>query len=82
MHAKPDLRVFLKWLIARSGSVITDVIQLQPADQKSRDGKTQSIPKPDGGIRTCADSDPLFDLDCNRAFCLVFEFHGCGTHIR
>ena len=27
MHAKPDLRVFLKWMIARSGSVITDVIQ-------------------------------------------------------
>ena len=28
MHAKPDLREFLKWLIARSGSVITDVITL------------------------------------------------------
>ena len=27
MHAKPDLRVFLKWMIARSGSVITDVIR-------------------------------------------------------
>ena len=27
MHANPDLRVFLKWMIARSGSVITDVIQ-------------------------------------------------------
>ena len=27
MHAKPDLRVFLKWMIAGSGSVITDVIQ-------------------------------------------------------
>ena len=27
MHAKPDLRVFLKWKIAGSGSVITDVIQ-------------------------------------------------------
>ena len=26
MHAKPDLRVFLKWIIAGSGSVITDVI--------------------------------------------------------
>ena len=26
MHAKPDLRVFLKWMIARSGSVITDVM--------------------------------------------------------
>ena len=26
MHAKPDLRVFLKWTINRSGSVITDVI--------------------------------------------------------
>ena len=29
MHAKPDLRVFLKWMIAGSGSVITDVIQHQ-----------------------------------------------------
>ena len=29
MHAKPDLRVFLKWMIAGSGSVITDVIRLQ-----------------------------------------------------
>ena len=28
MHTKPDLRVFLKWLIARSGSVITDVMRL------------------------------------------------------
>ena len=27
MHAKPDLRVFLKWMIAGSGSVITAVIQ-------------------------------------------------------
>ena len=26
MHAKPDLRVFLKWKITRSGSVIMDVI--------------------------------------------------------
>ena len=29
MHTKPDLRVFLKWMIAGSGSVITDVIWLQ-----------------------------------------------------
>ena len=28
MHAKPDLRVLLKWMIAGSGSVITDVICL------------------------------------------------------
>ena len=27
MHAKPDLRVLLKWMIIRSGSVITDVIR-------------------------------------------------------
>ena len=26
MHAKPDLRVVLEWKIARSGSVIADVI--------------------------------------------------------
>ena len=29
MHAKPDLRVFLKWMIYCSGSVITDVILLK-----------------------------------------------------
>ena len=29
MHAKPDLRVFLKWMIAHSGSVITDVMSLK-----------------------------------------------------
>ena len=28
LHAKPDLRVFLKWKIAGSGSVIADVIPL------------------------------------------------------
>ena len=28
MHANPDLRVFLKWMIYRSGSVITDVMPL------------------------------------------------------
>ena len=28
MHAKPDLRVVLKWMINRSGSVIADVITL------------------------------------------------------
>ena len=28
MHTNPDLRVFLKWMIAGSGSVITDVIPL------------------------------------------------------
>jgi hypothetical protein len=29
MHAKPDLRVFFKWMIADSGSVITAVIPLK-----------------------------------------------------
>jgi hypothetical protein len=29
MHAKSDLRVFLKWMIARSGSVITDVMRTE-----------------------------------------------------
>ena len=29
MHSKPDLRVFLKWMIYRSGSVITDVMLLK-----------------------------------------------------
>ena len=34
MHAKPDLRVFLKWMIAGSGSVITDVIPLMTTQEK------------------------------------------------
>ena len=34
MHAKPDLRVFLKWMIAGPGSVITDVICLMSKQQK------------------------------------------------
>ena len=29
MHAKPGLRVVLKWMIYRSGSVIADVIPLE-----------------------------------------------------
>ena len=29
MHAKPDLRVFWKWMIAGSGSVITDDYEVQ-----------------------------------------------------
>ena len=37
MHAEPDLRVFLKWMIAGSGSVITDVI---PLKLMRKDGKT------------------------------------------
>jgi len=28
MHVKPDLRVFLKWRIARSGPVIPDAIPI------------------------------------------------------
>ena len=34
MHAKPGLRAFLEWKIARSGSVITDVIQTKVHDFK------------------------------------------------
>lgn len=32
MHAKPDLRVLLKWLIASSGSVIADVGERLPPE--------------------------------------------------
>ena len=35
MHAKPDLRVFLKWKIAGSGSVIPAVIQAKTNDRVS-----------------------------------------------
>ena len=34
MHTKPDLRVFLKWMIADSGSVITDVIWINNVNEK------------------------------------------------
>ena len=46
MHAKPDLRVFLKWMITRSGSVITAVIRLNHshADTNTRRSKTLSRP--------------------------------------
>ena len=37
MHAKPDLRVFLKWMINRSGSVITDVRRLMILPSVHRD---------------------------------------------
>ena len=37
MHAKPRLRVLLKWMITASGSVITDVI---PLKLMRKDGKT------------------------------------------
>ena len=36
MHAKPDLRVFLKWMIAHSGSVITGVILLSSFQAKKQ----------------------------------------------
>ena len=37
MHAKPDLRVCLKWMITHSGSVITDVIHLNEPETKIHD---------------------------------------------
>ena len=40
MHAKPDLRVILKWMIARSGSVITAVIPLDCDRMKISTGRT------------------------------------------
>ena len=54
MHAKPDLRVFLKWLIARSGSVITDVIQLK--ENASTMTEYECWENPDGTNATLADS--------------------------
>ena len=44
MYAKPDLRVFLKWMIAGSGSVITDVIQIRRSFcSMASDSKTTSV---------------------------------------
>ena len=34
MHAKPDLRVVLKWMIYRSGSVIAAVITLETIEAR------------------------------------------------
>ena len=51
MHAKPDLRVFLKWVIARFGSVITDVIP--PGIQ--RDDMIDMLKIPSNALATCSD---------------------------
>ena len=64
MHAKPDLRVFLKWMVAGSGSVITNVITPMPkklrilpaqADVCERLGVTPQAPLHDDrlGIAVC-----------------------------
>ena len=37
MHAKPNLRVLLQCMIARSGSVITDVIPQQNQDLNGKE---------------------------------------------
>jgi hypothetical protein len=42
MHAKPDLRVFEKWMIDRSGSVIAAVRRLETY-LVSKNGKSQSL---------------------------------------
>ena len=44
MHAKPDLRVFLKWTIAHSGSVITDVIPLKTPLPLKRIDSSKQLP--------------------------------------
>ena len=44
MHATPDLRVFSKWTIIGSGSVITDVIHLKTMETSF--GKNPIRPKP------------------------------------
>ena len=36
MHAKPDLRVLLEWMIAGSGSVITDVMRLEKSNMPNK----------------------------------------------
>ena len=61
MHAKPDLRVVLKWTIAGSGSVIADVIRLPKTNHKDCfSGKVMKHkgkpPKSSGQIRTKLES--------------------------
>ena len=44
MHAKPDLRVFLKWTINRSGSVITAVIPLNMLQSSKSTWRAKETP--------------------------------------
>ena len=43
MHAKPDFRVFLEWMIAGSGSVITDVMRLKDESAGNLIGDSDSV---------------------------------------
>ena len=67
MHTKPDLRVFLKWMIAGSGSVITDVIPLNPLqNHDGTDAISTSHTVCHNGVRCCraniaADARQLLD---------------------
>ena len=53
MHAKPDLRVVLKWSIAGSGSVIADVMWFKKSKQKPSD-----TPIPDAAAHAEAKQNP------------------------
>ena len=70
MHAKPDLRVFLKWTIAGSGSVITDVIPLMNLDDFITVAQDVSLDESVTGLVELlrhwkTDSSDVSDL-CNR----------------
>ena len=62
MHAKPDLRVVLKWKIARSGSVIADVILLSSTHaqtsllNRNPLGDNHADRSGDGGVRLAESS--------------------------
>ena len=50
MHAKPDLRVFLEWMIARSGSVITDVTRIKCMAESQSDRTKIEIHTPNDDL--------------------------------
>ena len=96
MHTKPDLRVSLKWMIARSGSVITDVITLRfPNDKEhseleSRQAVSTALLSVSDTWPICrfAISDPTScDDDVairlgQRPFCVVAIWRGRVCHCR
>ena len=67
MHTKPDLRVFLKWMIARSGSVITDVIPLKRGLNESRTDAQMGVGIPNRSrSHVCLDdADVIWLIKCS-----------------
>ena len=85
MHAKPDLRVFLKWMIAGSGSAITDVIPLNHMALKLL-APFVVRPNPDGRFKHIQGGSPIHESSlcphCNRSLQLVWNLDCSDTRFR